>query len=304
MLHSAIAYLQFVDLPSTIVTIEPHAFFNCVRLESITINKAQYLGSHAFYGCYNLKSITLSSSIPEIFEWTFSACTNLLNIELPSTLTRINDYAFKKCTKLESVVINGNSLKFIGVESFSETIVKKFDLSKCVNFDNLGLKSIQDTASLSILILPLNLKKISDMAVRNSGVTNITFPQTLTSIGIDSFADCLYLEEINIPENSALTSIGIGAFRGCMRLKKISSFSNSYRVMTGALFTYNLDSLVLFPPASEVTSFSLPGDTRFINEGAFLSCTNLVSIFIPSDSISYISTSAFESCSSLSLIHI
>ncbi|EAX94775.1 hypothetical protein TVAG_058650 [Trichomonas vaginalis G3] len=65
-----------------------------------------------------------------------------------------------------------------------------------------------------------------------------------------------------------------------------------------------MTSLILFPPASPVKFFSLPGSTMNIGEGAFMSCINLITITIPNDSVQQISQNAFEGCRNLKLITI
>lgn len=58
--------------------------------------------------------------------------------------------------------------------------------------------------------------KVSIKICDSSGLTNITIPESVTSIGGSAFRDCTGLTRITIPKS--VTSIGGSAFRGCSGL--------------------------------------------------------------------------------------
>ena len=98
-----------------------------------------------------------------------------------------------------------------------------------------------------------------------SGLTSITFPNSLTSIGDWAFHGCSGLITISIP--NSVTSIGNGAFASCRRL----------------------------------TSISIPNSVTSIGEYAFYNCSGLTSITIP-NSVTSIGGEAFAWCSRLTTI--
>ena len=80
----------------------------------------------------------------------------------------------------------------------------------------------------------------------HSGLTSITIPNSVTSIGDYAFSDCSGLTSITIP--NSVTSIGNYAFRGCRGL----------------------------------TSVTIPNSVTSIEDKAFSDCSGLTSVTIPS----------------------
>jgi hypothetical protein len=98
------------------------------------------------------------------------------------------------------------------------------------------------------------------------GLTSITIPSSVTSIGQFAFAGCTGLTSVTIP--SSVTSIGDYAFGGCTSL----------------------------------TSVTIPSSVTSIGEQAFYYCTALTSVTIPS-SVTSIGYEAFGNCSALASIY-
>ena len=102
-----------------------------------------------------------------------------------------------------------------------------------------------------------------------SGLTSITLPSSLTSIGSSAFDGCSGLTSIDLSGCTSLTSIGNFAFNGCRGL----------------------------------TSITLPSSLTSIGNSTFYSCSGLTSITIP-ESVASIDGSAFSGCSNLATIYI
>ncbi len=130
---------------STVKTIEPSAFFNCLNLETIMVNinnknysndrygvlfnkdqttliaypagnsRTSYIipksvtkiTYEAFYNCVNLNNIAIPESISTIEYGQFENCTNLTTITIPKGVTKIDEYAFNNCTSLKDVYYSG-----------------------------------------------------------------------------------------------------------------------------------------------------------------------------------------------------
>ena len=122
----------------------------------------------------------------------------------------------------------------------------------------------------------------------NSTVTNVTIPDSVTSIGIYAFSDCYNLTSITIPDS--VTSIGYDAFGSCTSLSSVTIPDSVTYIGNNAF--YNCTSL---------TSFTIPGSVTYIGNTAFDSCTNLASVTIP-DSVTSIGKYAFSYCTNLTSI--
>ena len=146
-----------------------------------------------------------------------------------------------------------------------------------------------------------------------SGLTSITLPSGVTSIGGAAFMDCSGLTSLTIP--SGVTSIGGLAFSGCSGLTRIT-LPSGVTSIDGAAFEdcSGLTSLIIpsgvteigastFRGCSGLTSLTLPSSLTSIGYYAFKGCSGLTSLTLPS-SVTSIGESAFEGCSGLTSLTI
>ncbi len=123
-----------------------------------------------------------------------------------------------------------------------------------------------------------------------SSLTSINLPNSVTTIGAETFYGCSSLTSINIP--NSVTTIGAYAFSYCSSLTSIN-IPNS--VTTIEEYT--------FRNCSSLTSINIPNSVTIIEEYAFRDCSSLTSINIP-NSVTTIEEYVFYGCSSLENIHL
>mgnify|MGYP002802402754 CR=1 FL=1 len=82
----------------------------------------------------------------------------------------------------------------------------------------------------------------------DSGITSVTFPSSLTSIGRSAFSNCSGLTSISLP--SSLTSIGSCAFYYCEGLTSISLPSSLTSIESYAFEGCSALESVVFPEGS------------------------------------------------------
>ena len=126
--------------------------------------------------------------------------------------------------------------------------------------------------------------------IEEEGVTEVTIPDGVTSIGHNAFLGCTSLKSITIPDR--VTSIVKGAFYGCTSLKSIT-IPDSVTSIGRNAFYY----------CEKLTSATIGNSVTSIGFGAFRGCTSLKSITIP-DSVTSIGEWAFSGCTSLKSITI
>jgi len=88
--------LERIKLPSTILSIDESAFYECIKLREFVLNEGVWgeIKDEAFYACESLKSITLPSSIQKIGYEAFAWCANLREVLLNEGLKKIEDGCF------------------------------------------------------------------------------------------------------------------------------------------------------------------------------------------------------------------
>ncbi len=98
-----------------------------------------------------------------------------------------------------------------------------------------------------------------------SGLTSVTFPNTLTTIGNEAFASCANLTNVNIP--NSVSTIGSNAFTNCSSLTNVT-IPNSVNTIGSAAFH----------GCSGLTSVVLGSGVTSIQAGAFQQCPVLISV--------------------------
>ena len=123
-------------------------------------------------------------------------------------------------------------------------------------------------------------------------LTSINIPDSVTSIGYRAFYDCSALTSVNIPDS--VTSIGRAAF------DKTGYVNDEYNWKNNVLYIGNY----LIATKKEIEGeYKIKNGTRCIADSAFVGCTGLTSISIPS-SVTSIEDYAFGGCTSLTGISI
>lgn len=136
---------------------------------------------------------------------------------------------------------------------------------------------------------------IADQAFQScNGLSSVTVPASVTSIGYRAFGDCDNLTSVSFGSNSNLTSLGSLAFYNCKNLTGITIPSGVTSIGERTFWQCRNLTAVSFGSNSKLT---------FIGEEAFYYCDRLGSITIPSG-VSNIDENAFQACKSLSNVTI
>ena len=172
-------------------------------------------------------------------------------------------------------------------------------------------EAFMNCSQLTSVTFPETLTKIGLRSFKNcTGLTSLTLPASLTTLQSEAFAGCTALASLNIL--STLTSIDSKPFYGCKSLKEVTLNGES----TGFLFygCENIEKAVIgdhvktigdksFYECENLTSLTMGKSVETIGAQAFANCVQLPSVVLP-PSLTTIGDQAFLRCYSFTTINI
>ena len=304
--------------------------FDNLNITTINIgNSVQRIPAYFAYGLTKLNSVSIGNSVTSIGYNAFQRCSRLTSVNIPNSVTSIGHNAFSGCSGLTSVSI-GNSVTSIGNYAFNGcsglTSVTISNLATwCnMNFGNANANPLSYAHHLYLngtevtdLIFPNTISSINNFAFYGcSGLTSVSIPNSVTSIGSSAFYGCSGLTSVSI--GNSVTSIGDYAFQGCSALDALNfnaiscadfSSSSNRPFYNLNITTINIGNSTQRIPAcfayglTKLNSVSIGNSVTSIGNEAFLSCSRLTGVNIP-NSVTFIGDGVFSSCSGLTSVSI
>ena len=246
--------LETVELPSTVVSIDPLAFLISISLSEINVSPENPAYT-------SLDGVLFSKDMTELVKYpinkadeeyavpdgveklgtiAFALCKNLRSAVIPDSVTRIEEN-FTDCKSLEAVrmsegleYINGRSLQntpWIAAQRESDPIIvfngilfdgKAFAGEYTISDDITSLAdfAFMHDEELTSVVMPRNMDEISVCAFDScTSLKNVTFSEDLRSIGAYAFSDTA-LTNVVVPRT--VENIDIGAFDYCPDLMSVT----------------------------------------------------------------------------------
>ena len=216
--------LTSVRIPKLVVSIGNQAFDGCSKLMGVYIDDVASWCKISFGNYYSnplvyanklyvddvlVTDLVIPSSTTRIGSFAFCKCSSLTSVTIPDSVVDIGSYAFRNCSGLTTIIMP-DSVASIGSSAFEYC-------SKLANVYIADLAAWCDIRFGGISSNPLSCAK--KFYVEGVLVTDLTIPDSVTSIGSYSFYNCSGLTSITVP--NSVTNIGSYAFGSCSGLTNL-----------------------------------------------------------------------------------
>lgn len=196
--------IESAVLPPSVKIVGESAFESCSRLQRVEMPGVESMGKCAFKYCGALRSFTTSRDITTIPVEAFEECKSLTTIQLPSMVTTIAMRAFKNCPAIESVEFP-IGLTEIGKEAFEgNKALTAIDLpaglkaigerafKKCIGLTSVTIpdacstidkEAFRECSALARIDLNNGLATLGDNALRETAISELVLPESVTHVG-------------------------------------------------------------------------------------------------------------------------
>jgi hypothetical protein len=237
------------------------------------------------------------TDLGEVFK-SNQTITTFDELQYFTALEEINARAFYDCKSLKSIIIP-NNVTYIGYDAFIGTAWYDIQPDGLVYVGKIAYKYKGTMPENTTIEIDEGTLGIACGAFSHCyGLTSVTFPNSITTIGNDAFSGCRGLTSITIP--SSVTTIGYPAFLDCSGLISINVLPGNTKYDSRD----NCNAIIATKSNQLITGCKntiIPNSVKLIENYAFSSRSGLTSITIP-NSVTAIGKVAFSGCNDLTTI--
>lgn len=286
--------------------------FKASKITSIVVPAGVKVGRGALQDCADLVSATLPTDLAMIEGNVFQNCTALTSITIPGTVTSVGGAAFQGCTALETIVIEDGAAPILFArDAFNAApAVKSVTLNRQFNNES---KNTQDDRlfrgckELTTVVIGGSFVDIPANFFENTtALKSVTFNSQVTGIDYRAFANS-GIEEITLPES--LTSVSSSLFENCKSLRKVTLGAATKTISDMAFYNSTLQEINLPATLTSIGNLAfsgtqlsgkleLPEAVKSIGNQAFAMNTGLTEVTIPA-TVTSIGTGAFMGCTGI-----
>ena len=257
-----------VILPDSVTRIWNYAFYQCVSLQKINLEKVNYVGEYAFAYCSRLENVAFWSYpyLTVLNQYAFAQCTSLQAIDLSSAGRMIPKGLCYGCTSLKKVIFPEDLLRIYDRAfyncGFEELYLPKYIMfldEGCISHcENLRKIYIPDNS----LVIPdapeqfINAEDTVHYVKEGSGIHNLL--EKWNSEGYDF--KIAFTRELTIPQSSYRIAVG----------ESVNVSYDQSPVMSDEIFIFSSDrpSIASITPDGVLTGIK-PGKTEIKVESSY-----------------------------------
>lgn len=312
--------LSTVSIPDTVTTIGSYAFYWCPSLTTVTIpQKTSFIGTAPFGQCENLLSIEvplentsyydsdgiLHSSDSNLIQFPCAKRQNAINF---ISGNKINEAAYAGSKYITSLDFYGvteiEEAAFVGMEKLIDIYINKdiefigdYAFSACPKLRYIGVNSdnthyADENDSVLFELKNGEKDKIIQYCIGKTD-NSYTIPESVTTIGVGSFAGSTKLETISGLNN--ISKIDTAAFLSCDAIKNLTIPVSEIAIELQQNAFNSCDSLKTVSIYNELKDNTIP-------EYIFVYCRNLTDVTF-TNKITVIKNSSFSNCTNLSDVY-
>lgn len=277
------------------------------------------IGISAFENCAGLTAVIVGENVTTIGDYAFSNCTQLASVTVGAKVTSIGSAVFSGCTGLSSLsVADGNPVYHDAgnalIETSSKTLIagcKTSVIPTDGSVTAIGSLAFYKCEGLTAITIPDNILSIGRSAFEGCvRLADVTIGSGVAAIGDSAFLGCTALTGVIIPDS--VTTMGVYVFSGCTNLtsvdigEQVAAIGNSAFAGCTELADLTIGASVTaidvfaFSGCSKLTDVVIPNGVATIGKFAFYNCEALTDVEIP-ESVSSIGSNAFSGCGELEL---
>ncbi len=242
-----------------------------------------------------ITSITLPKTLVKIGQYAFRDCDKLTTLNIPALVTEISSDALLGTASLAAITVDDANQTFLDVENAivlndTNTLYLASNSTKTISstISAIGVNAFRGR-KLTEITIPNTVTTIGDGAFMEcTSLTTVTFGTNLAKVPNYAFQNCTALNIETFPEN--ITEIGDGAFTGCTAITSLTIPATVQKIGTAA-----------FDGCSNITTLTLNEGLETIDAIAFRNCIRITEVVIPA-SLKTIGACAFFECSSLAKV--
>ncbi len=269
--------------------------------------KVTSIGDHVFEPCKKTQKAVLPEGIESLSNYAFSACSALQSVNIPASLLSIGAETFNH-TALETVEISPDHPVF-AIENNALVNKQEKTLVRVLDRRNKGAYAIEpgiraigrgalESCAFSSVTIPDSVESIGMFAFENCvNLTDITIPDGVKSIEPQAFISCVSLQSVVIPDS--VTEIEQAVFAGCDILTSVQvSPGHPDFEWRDLLLVGKKDRSIISASGAIEGIYTVPGDIEIIGHLAFMECFKMTGIIVP-EGVTEIRKYVFSTCDAL-----